>query len=669
MPLQGDGSQSKMNPDRGLGEDVLTKPASPAISSFGKVVSPPLPSSFFVEGRAYISSEDCTTEVEGGESYAKLSKSEFWLSSVALLEHVVSSEGIKVDLKNIEVVQGWPRPSSTIEIQSFLGSAGYYHYFVEGFSSIASPLERLTQKGTPFKLSDAEAKPPTLHLVPVFSEFPDVFSDELLGISRESVREIEFSIDVPPYTIPLSIPLYRMAPAELKELKAQLKDYLDKGFIRPNDILVYSVIISRTRRAFAKGSIHTPGSQVIRQVFQVRVLVELSSFYGHIVSDEGIKVDHRKVEAVKNWPSPTNPIEVCSFLGLGGYYRMLVENFSSIATPLTMLMHKVEKFGWTDVSKKSFQELRESVQMKHGKIFAYASRPLRKQKKNYPTHDLELAAVIFSLMLWHHYLYGVHVNIYTNHKILKYIFKQIEFNLRQQRWLELLKDYDVGILYHPKKANIVADALSQKSMCNLEDYKLEMANSCTAEEYAKLYIKEIVRLHGVLVSIVSDRVALFIAKILEISPKRTGYQNQPQYCFSSTNRRKGENDSKSVIDRSKQAKVLLRYPKMRFGVCLGDWVFLRVSLKKGVMRFVKKGKLSPRYIRPYQIIQKVSQVSFKLELPPKLEGLHLVFHVSMLRKFLSDPPDITPINDIQVIEDLSYEEVPMAILDRQARKV
>ncbi|XP_070013197.1 uncharacterized protein [Nicotiana sylvestris] len=509
-------------------------------------------------------------------------------------------------------------------------------------------------------VKDAEAKPPTLHLVPVFSEFPDVFSDELLGISRESVREIEFSIDVPPYTIPLSIPLYRMAPAELKELKAQLKDYLDKGFIRPNDILVYSVIISRTRRAFAKGSIHTPGSQVIRQVFQVRVLVELSSFYGHIVSDEGIKVDRRKVEAVKNWPSPTNPIEVCSFLGLGGYYRMLVENFSSIATPLTMLMHKVEKFGWTDVSKKSFQELRESGQMKHGKIFAYASRPLRKQKKNYPTHDLELAAVIFSLMLWHHYLYGVHVNIFTNHKILKYIFKQIEFNLRQQRWLELLKDYDVGILYHPKKANIVADALSQKSMCNLEDYKLEMANSCTAEEYAKLYIKEIVRLHGVLVSIVSDRAALFIAKILEISPKRTGYQNQPQ---------KGENDSKSVIDRSKQAKVLLRYPTMRFGVCLGDWVFLRVSLKKGVMRFVKKGKLSPRYIRPYQIIQKVSQVSFKLELPPKLEGLHLVFHVSMLRKFLSDPPDITPINDIQVIEDLSYEEVPMAILDRQARKV
>ncbi|XP_070013196.1 uncharacterized protein [Nicotiana sylvestris] len=105
-------------------------------------------------GRAYTSSEDCTTEVEGGESYAKLSKSEFWLSSVVLLEHVVSIEGIKVDLKNIEVVQGWPRPSSTIEIQSFLGSAGYYHYFVEGFSSIASPLERLTQKGTPFKLSE-----------------------------------------------------------------------------------------------------------------------------------------------------------------------------------------------------------------------------------------------------------------------------------------------------------------------------------------------------------------------------------------------------------------------------------------------------------------------------------------------------------------------------------
>ena len=102
--------------------------------------------------------------------------------------------------------------------------------------------------------------------------------------------------------------------------------------------------------------------------------------------------------------------------------------------------------------------------MQHGKVIAYASRQLRPHEKNYPTHDLELAAVIFALKIWRHYLYGVHVDIYTDHKSLQYIFNQKDLNLRQRRWLELLKDYDVDILYHPGKANVVADALSRKAM-------------------------------------------------------------------------------------------------------------------------------------------------------------------------------------------------------------
>ena len=104
------------------------------------------------------------------------------------------------------------------------------------------------------------------------------------------------------------------------------------------------------------------------------------------------------------------------------------------------------------------------VLMQHGKVISYASRQLRPHEKNYPTHDLELATVIFALKIWRHYLYGVHVDIYTDHKSLQYIFNQKDLNLRQRRWLELLKDYDVDILYHPGKANVVVDALSRKAM-------------------------------------------------------------------------------------------------------------------------------------------------------------------------------------------------------------
>jgi len=93
----------------------------------------------------------------------------------------------------------------------------------------------------------------------------------------------------------------------------------------------------------------------------------------------------------------------------------------------------------------------------------YASRQLRNHEKTYPTHDLELDAVIFALKIWRHYLYGVSCAVYTDHKSLKYIFTQKELNMRQRRWLELIKDYDLTINYHLKKANVVANALSQKS--------------------------------------------------------------------------------------------------------------------------------------------------------------------------------------------------------------
>ena len=101
--------------------------------------------------------------------------------------------------------------------------------------------------------------------------------------------------------------------------------------------------------------------------------------------------------------------------------------------------------------------------MQDGKVVAYGSLQLKEHEKNYPTHDLELAVVVYALKIWRHYLYGVQCQIFSYDKSLKYIFTQKELNMRQRRWLELVKDYDCEILYHPGKANKVADALSRKS--------------------------------------------------------------------------------------------------------------------------------------------------------------------------------------------------------------
>jgi hypothetical protein len=99
-------------------------------------------------------------------------------------------------------------------------------------------------------------------------------------------------------------------------------------------------------------------------------------------------------------------------------------------------------------------------------VIAYTTRALRPHEQNYPTHDLELAAVVHALKIWRHYLMGARCNIYTDHKNLKYIFTQANLNMRQRRWLELIKDNDLEVHYHPGKANMVADALSRKSQCN-----------------------------------------------------------------------------------------------------------------------------------------------------------------------------------------------------------
>ena len=100
------------------------------------------------------------------------------------------------------------------------------------------------------------------------------------------------------------------------------------------------------------------------------------------------------------------------------------------------------------------------VLMQDGRVIAYASRQLKKHEVNYPTHDLELAAVFHALKIWRHYLLGNKVHIFTDHKSLKYIFTQSKLNMRQRRWLELIKDYNLEVYYHPGKANVVADALN-----------------------------------------------------------------------------------------------------------------------------------------------------------------------------------------------------------------
>ncbi|GKV45643.1 hypothetical protein SLEP1_g52705 [Rubroshorea leprosula] len=642
------------------------------------------------------------------------------------------------------------------------------------------------------------------------------------------------------------------------------------------------------------------------------------SFLGHIVSKDRISVDPSKVEAVVKWERSTSVTEVRSFLGLARYYRRFVEGYSKISGPLTQLTRKNQKFEWIDKCEQSFQELKNRlvtapildipdnggnfvvytdashkglgyVLMQHGRVMAYGSRQLKTHERNYPTHDLELAAIIFALKLWRHYLYGEEFEVHTDHQSLKYLFSQKELNLRQRRWMEYLNDYRCKIVYQLGKGNVVADALSRKSTGILtslmvmewklleefknlnvrflppksdvlvsslmvqptllskikeaqqkdsrlmewmkdsgksfkmglyisddgiirlgdricvpydEGLRMELLQEAHKSNYtihpgstkmyhdlketfwwksmkkdvakyvskcltcqvvkaehqkpggqlqplpipewkwevismdfivglsktrrqfdaiwvivdrltksahflaikqkdpldklAKLYVQEIVKLHGVPVSIVSDRDPRFTARFWRSFQKAMGTQLKLSTAYHPQTDGQSERTIQVLKDMLSACALdlleswddhlpLVKLSQERLKVAqdkqksyadnrrrplefeVGDHAFLKLSPTKGVYRFGLKGKLSPRYIGPFEILEMVGEVAYRIALPPELSNVHNVFHVSVLRKYESNPSHVINYEPLELKEDLSYTKQPIQILDRKEK--
>ena len=945
----------------------------------------------------------------------------------------------------------------------------------------ATVARRSISKGAQCFLAYLINKPdhqPKIDEVRVVRDFRGVFPEKLDSLPPE--RDVEFAIDLVPGTTPLSKAPYRMAPAELKELKTQLQELLDSGFIRPSsspwgspvlfvkkkdgtlrmcidyrglnqvtiknkyplpridelfDQLQGSTVFSKLdlRQGYYQlrikecdipktalnsryghyefvvmpfGLTNAPAAfmDLMHRVFHqyldkfvvifiddilvyskneddheqhLRIVLEtlqhhklyakfskcefwLSevAFLGHIISSEGLAVDPSKIEAILNWKRPESTTEVRSFLGLAGYYRKFVKDYSKIAGPLSALTSKLLPFAWNDKCEKSFQELKRMltsapiltlpegsedfavftdasqdglgcVLMQRGKVIAYASRKLRLHEDRYSTHDLELAAIIFALGKWRHYLYGAKFTIFSDHKSLKYLFTQKELNNRQRRWMELLEDYDCTIEYHPGKANVVADALSRKvysanlavsetlimfsnltirsdivkligesqaldeeilkikaslndpknhdfsvddngllrfrgRMCvasndqlkqlildeahksryamhpggnkMFEDLKkcywwnnmkrevaqyvqrclvcqqvkaehqkpggllqpleiplwkwaevtmdfvtglppsrngydsiwvvvdrltksahfLPVRTTYTSEKLAEIYRDEIIRLHGIPDGIVSDRDPKFVSRLwkqiqqglgtkLKFStaahPQTDGqsertiqtledllrmcvldygghwarhlplvefvYNNSYQASIgmapyellygrrcksplywdlsdripSSGATGLSTNDMlQDAIEKVRLVRERLKTAQSRqksyadnrrrdLEFAVGDFVFLKLSPRKGFVRIGTQSKLNPRYIGPYQITDRVGAVAYRLLLPATVTGIHNVFHVSQLKKYYPDPSHVIEPAEITIDENLTYEERPVQILDYQVKNL
>ncbi|GKC33293.1 putative reverse transcriptase domain-containing protein [Tanacetum coccineum] len=569
-------------------------------------------------------------------------------------------------------------------------------------------------------------------------------------------------------------------------------------------------------------------------------------FLGHVVNQNGIHVDPSKIEAVKNWKTPTTPSEIRSFLGLAGYYRRFIANFSKIAKPLTSLTQKNQKYVWGVEQEEAFQTLKNNlcdapiltlpdgvedfvvycdasnqglgcVLMQRGKVIAYASRQLKTHEKNYTTHDLELGAVVFALKAWRHYLYGTKSVIYTDHKSLQHIFDQKELNMRQRRWIELFSDYECEIRYHPQMEKKEGESLyfmdriwvplaggmrtvvmdeahkskyfvhpgADKMYYDLRDMyrwpgmKRDIAtyvSKCLTRskvkaehqrpsgllqqpeipewKWDKITMDFITKLPSretwVLVLIISDRDGRFTSRCWQTVQKALGtrldmstaYHPQtdgqsehtiqtledilracvidfggswdvhlPLAKFSYNNSYHSsircapfkalygrkcrspvlwaeigessligpelvqETTDKVVLikeklkaerDRQKSYADNRRKP-LEFEV--GDRMMLKVSPWKGVIRFGKKGKLAPRYVGPFKILERIGLVAYRLRLPEELNGVHDTFHVSNLKKCLADASLHVPLVEIKVEKTLRFVEEPVEILNHEVKSL
>ncbi|GJZ14750.1 putative reverse transcriptase domain-containing protein [Tanacetum coccineum] len=329
-----------------------------------------------------------------------------------------------------------------------------------------------------------------------------------------------------------------------------------------------------------------------------------------------------------------------------------------------------------------------TVLMQNEKVISYASRQLKIHEKNYTTHDLELGAVVFALKIWRHYLYGTKCTVFTDYKSLQHILDQKELNMQQRRWLELLSDYDCEIRYHPWKANVVVDTLSRKERIKLlraEDVGGMLVETSRESENPRkeklepradgtlcLNNRSWLPCYGDLRTLImheshksqysvhlgSDKMYQDIKKLYWWPNKKADITTYVSKCLTCL---------KVKAEHQKPSSLLVQ-PK------IPQWKWENITMDfhhqaPKVIRFGKQRKLNPRYIGPFNVLAKVGTVAYRLELPQQLSRVYNTFHVSNLKKFLSDEPLAIPLDEIHIDYKLHFVEETVEIMDREVKRL
>ncbi|KAA0040453.1 pol protein [Cucumis melo var. makuwa] len=343
-----------------------------------------------------------------------------------------------------------------------------------------------------------------------------------------------------------------------------------------------------------------------------------------------------------------------------------------------------------DASKKGL----DCVLMQQGKVAAYASCQLKSHEQNYPTHDLKLPTVVFALKIWRSYLDGEKIQIFTDHKSLKYFFTQKELNMRQQRWLELVKDYECEILYHLSAVTShlamlsVQPTLRQKIIVaqRNDPYLAETRRIVETRQGDELYISSDDGLlferrlcvpadsavkTELLTEAHSSPFSMHPGLLQPLSVPKWKWENvSMDFIIRLPRTLKGVTVIWVVVDRHTKsahfisgkstytAKMPVSLPSFRRYFRLPWARVFRIPLAWHHLRLCITNVADPLFVW-------MSPVAYHLALPPSLSSVHDVFHISMLRKYVTNPSHVVDYKSLEIDENLSYAEQPVEILARE----
>ncbi|KAH0705892.1 hypothetical protein KY285_010419 [Solanum tuberosum] len=620
------------------------------------------------------------------------------------------------------------------------------------------------------RVNDSSVEIPHIQSVSVVKEFLEVFPDDLPGVPLE--REIDYGIDIIPDTCPISIFPYSMAPAELKELKKTPYGHYE--------FMVMSFGLINVPAAFMNFM-----NRVFKPYLDMFVIIFIDDILIYSRNEED-HASHLRIvlQTLKD-------IELYA-----KFSKRFVKGFSSISSPLTKLTQKTVKFQWSEAYEKNFQELKKRLttapvltlpECKANVVADALSMLSMCSTTHFEEDKKELAKLCVPLVdklqerimeEAHSSRYSIHLSSTKMYRDLTKVYwwssmkkgiaefvakcpncQQVKvehqrpggmaqnIELLEWKWEMINMDFITGLPRSRRQHDsiwVIVDRMTKTS------HFFPVKTTHLAEDYAMLYLQEVVRIHGVLVSIISDRGAQFTAQFWKSFHKGLGSKVNVSTAFHPQTYGQAERTIQTLEDifracvidlkgnwddhlpiiefaynnsyhssiqmapyeaiygrrcRSpigwfevgeagligpdlvhqamEKVKVIqerlktaqsrqksytdVRRRELEFEV--DDWVYLKILPMKCVMRFFKKGNLSPRYIGPYRISKRVGSVAYEFELPQELAMVHMVLHISMLKKCMGDPSLIIPTEDISIKDNLSYEEIPVQILDRQVRKL